>query len=107
MAYIFHNSKSDGTIDTQISSGTDTLFSGITVKERLDGDTEFQKVWITSDVDQTIYVGQNYPSNYYYPSAVFVSANEADAEGDLTGGESKYGASKVISATAESIVCVS
>ena len=95
--YTFYNSKVDGTIDAQITSGVvGNLFTSVTVSERVSGDTEYQKVWITDDADSNTYVGIN--SYSAYGQNVFLSANEADAVGDLTGSEVKYGAMKVVSA---------
>ncbi len=103
MAYIYHNSKADGTPDSQLSSGqTDVLFSSITTAERIAGDSEFQKVWITDDEDSTTYVGQFYPSRYI--STVFLSASDNDDETDLTGAEVRYGALQVASATETGII---
>ncbi len=95
--YTFYNSKTDGTIDTQISSGiVGNLFSSVTVSERVAGDTEFQKVWLSDDSDSSTYVGIS--SYSAYGQNVFLSASESDAVGDLTGSETRYGALKVVSA---------
>ncbi len=100
--YTFYSSKPDGTIDSQITSGVvGNLFSSVTVAERVAGDTEFQKVWISDDSDSTTYIGIN--SYSAYVQNVFLSASEADAVGDLTGSEVRYGAMKVVSAIAPSI----
>ena len=102
MAYTYYDSKTDGTIDTEIQSGvTGNLFSSVTVAERISGDDEFKKMWISSDSDLTAYIGIN--SYTAYGQNIFLSANEADAVGDLTGSETRYGALKVVSATASAI----
>ena len=97
MAYTYYNSKTDGTPDQQMTSGlTDALFSTITTAERVAGDQEFRKVWITDSEDSTTYIGQYYPSGYI--STVFLSASDSDVEADLTGSEDRYGALEVVSA---------
>jgi len=94
MAYEFHNSKVDGTPDQEIVSGQiGSLFTSLTSQERLTGDQEFSKVWITADSDLTSLIGLSNPTDY--TSTVFVSASESDVEGDLTGSELRYGAQKV------------
>ncbi len=102
MAYTFHNSNPDGTINQAIASGqVGALFSSVTTGERLAGDVEFSKVWITSDEDVTTYVGIN--SYTAYGQSMFVSAAEGDQESDLTGTEDRYGALEVVSAVADYI----
>ena len=103
MAYTFYKSKVDGTVDTQIASGQiGALFSTLTSQERIAGNQEFSKMWMSADVDITSFVGLNSPSPY--SSNVFLSANDADAVGDLTGNEVRYGALKVVSCTATALV---
>ena len=103
MAYLYYKSKPDGTIDTEIQSGVlGTLFSSITVAERVSGNTEFQKVWISGSEDSNTYIGISDYSAYI--NNVFVSANETDAEGDLTGSEARYGALKVVSGTVTDVI---
>ncbi len=102
MAYIFHNSKPDGTPDQEITSGQlNAVLSEITTAERIAGDTENAKIWITSDSDNTSYFGQLSPTAYSF--CTFVSASDSDAEGDLTGSETKYGALQVTASTATAI----
>ncbi len=102
MAYTFHNSKVDGTPDQEITSGQlNAVLSEITTAERIAGDTENAKVWITSDNDNTSYFGQLIPSSYSF--CTFVSASDNDTEGDLTGSETKYGALQVTASTATAI----
>ncbi len=102
MAYTYYSSKPDGTIDTQISSGVEgNLFTSVTVAERIAGDDEFQKMWIMNDNDATVYIGiKSYSA---YGQNVFVSASDLDAEGDLAGSETRYGALKVVSALVTAI----
>ena len=103
MAYTYYNSKPDGTPDQQITSGqVNALFPTLTSQDRLNGVQQFSKLWIQSDQDITAVFGLNSPG--HYGSYVFVSANENDTEGDLTGSETKYGAVEVVSATATEIV---
>ena len=103
MAYKFYNSNVDGTKNIEISSGqVGSLFSTLTTTERINGDTEFAKAWIESDVDKTVYIGILDPMPY--ESTVFLSASDTDAVGDLLGTESRYGAMKVVSATATEII---
>ncbi len=100
--YTYYSSKTDGTIDTQITSGVvGNLFSSVTVSERVAGDDELQKMWIMNDADINAYVGINSYSAYW--QNVFVSASDTDAEGDLTGSETRYGALKVVSALVTAI----
>ncbi len=102
MAYTFHNSKVDGTPDQEITSGQlNAVLSEITTAERIAGDTENAKIWITSDNDNTSYFGQLAPTAYSF--CTFVSASDNDAEGDLTGSETKYGALQVVSSLATAI----
>lgn len=99
---IFYNSNTDGTINAQVTSGqVGAFFSTLTVTERLNGDTEFAKIWIESDTTETVYIGV---SEGDYSSFVFVSANEADDETDLTGSEDLFTEYEVISATTTYIV---
>ncbi len=94
--YTFHNSKTDGTPDQQVTSGQlNAILSPITVTERISGDTENAKIWVTSDSDKLAYLGQMNPSAYSF--CTFLSASDNDAEGDLTGSETKYGALEVVS----------
>jgi len=103
MAYTYHNSKADGTPDQVIVSGQiGALFTTLTSQERISGDQEFSKMWITSDIDVTVYVGILSPTKY--TSTVFVSALDTDAVGDLTGSETRYGAMEVVSALETGIV---
>ena len=103
MAYTFHNAKADGSVDAQITSGqVNSLFTTLTSQERIAGDQEFAKFWLSSDADISSFVGLNAPSPY--SSNVFLSANEADAVGDLTGSEVRYGALAVVSCTATALV---
>ena len=103
MAYTFYKAKTDGTVDVQITSGqVGALFSTLTSQERIAGDTEFAKVWLSADADITSFVGLNSPSPY--SSNVFVSASDTDAVGDLTGTEVRYGALKVVSCTATALI---
>jgi len=102
MAYTYYNSKPDVTPDQEITSGqVGALFSTLTSQERITGDEELSKMWIISDVDVTIYIGLSQPMPY--TSTVFLSASDNDTEGDLTGSEIKYGALKVVSATASAV----
>ena len=103
MAYTYYKAKTDGTVDVQITSGqVNALFSTLTSQERITGNQEFEKFWLSSDADITSFVGLNSPSPY--SSNVFLSANEADAVGDLTGSEVRYGALAVVSCTATALV---
>lgn len=102
MAYTFYNSKPDGTPDSEITSGQiGALFGTLTSQQRLNGADEFSKLWVQSDTDITAIFGLNAPG--YYGSYIFLSANDSDTEADLTGNETKYGAVKVVSATASSV----
>lgn len=79
--YTFHSSKIDGTPDQQITSGqVGSLFDTLTSQERVSGDQDFAKLWITSDTDLSTYVGLSTPMPY--TSTIFVSANDNDTEGD-------------------------
>jgi len=101
--YTFHSSKIDGTPDQQITSGQlNAILSPITVAERIAGDTENAKVWVTSDTDKLAYLGQMNPSAYSF--CTFLSASDNDVEGDLTGSEIKYGALEVVSALVTGII---
>ncbi len=101
--YTFHSSKIDGTPDQQITSGqVGSLFDTLDSQERVAGDQDFAKLWITSDTDLSTYVGLSTPMPY--TSTIFVSANDNDTEGDLTGSEARYGAMKVVSATVTDII---
>ena len=103
MAYTFYRSKVDGAIDTAIvSDEVGALFSTLTSQERIAGDDEFSKMWLMSDVDITSFIGLNSPSPY--SSCVFASASDADAVGDLTGTEARYGALKVVSCSATALI---
>ena len=97
MAYTFYNSKADGTPDAQITSGeVGALFSTLTSQERINGDTEFSKLWIQSDADVTLFIGIKTPSPY--TSTLFLSAStDTDTAADITGSETKYGALEVVS----------
>ena len=103
MAYTFHSSKTDGTPDQQVTSGQlNAILSPITVAERLSGNTENAKIWVTSDADKLAYLGQMNPTAYSF--CTFLSASDNDTEGDLTGSETKYGALEVVSSLVESII---
>jgi hypothetical protein len=94
---IFYNSNANGTINAQVTSGqVGAFFSSLTTVERLNGDTELAKIWIESDTTETVFIGV---AEGDYDSFLFVSANEADAEGDLLGTEYLYTEYEVISAT--------
>ncbi len=100
--YVFHNSKVDGTPDQEITSGqVNAVLSSVTTAERVAGDTETAKIWITSDSDNTSYFGQMNPSAYSF--CTFLSASDDDTEGDLTGSETKFGAMQVVSTTVSAI----
>ncbi len=100
--YTYYNSKPDGTIDTQITSGiVGNLFSSVSIAERVSGDDELQKMWIMNDSDSNTYIGIKSYSAYW--QNVFVSASDTDTESDLTGSETRYGALKVVSALATAI----
>ena len=103
MAYTYYNSKTDGTPDQQITSGQiNALFPTLSSQDRLNGVDQFSKMWIQSDADMTTIFGLNSPGSY--GSYIFLSASDDDTESDLTGNELKYGAVKVVSATATEIV---
>ena len=103
MAYTYYNSKADGTINEQITSGQlGALLTPLTVAERANGDDELTKVWITSDEDATVYVGIDMYTAY--TNNIFISANEDDAVGDLTGTEGRMGALKVVSCTETELI---
>ncbi len=100
--YVYYNSLTDGSIDTEIQSGTvGNIFTSVTPSERVSGDEEFQKVWISNDEDSSTYIGLN--SYSAYGQNVFLSASESDAVVDLTGSETRYGALKVVSALVTAI----
>jgi len=103
MSYTYNDSNVDGTIGDAITSGTvGALFTTLTAQERVAGDQEFSKVWITSSASLTAYIGITEPSPY--SSNVFVSASDSDAVGDLTGSEDRYGALEVVSCIATLLV---
>ena len=103
MAYTLYNSKIDGTPDQIIVSGDlDVALSSVTPAERAAGNTEFVKLWIESDIDVSTVLGLS--SYTAYSHNVFLSASDSDIETDLTGAETRYGALKVVSATATSII---
>ncbi len=98
MAYLFHNSNTDGTIKDEVVSGQlGALFTSVTTGERLAGNTENSKVFITADETTTTYVGINAYNSYN--QCVFMSASDSDQESDLTGAELKYGALEITAAT--------
>lgn len=101
--YIYYNSNTDGTFNSVITSGTiNAVFDTLPFADRVAGVDDFGKIWIESDTTETLYIGLNQESDYN--SCVFVSAAEADAVGDLTGSEARYGQLTVISATTSVIV---
>lgn len=103
MSYTYYNSKPDGTPDQQITSGQiNALFPTLTSQNRLNGITQYSKLWIQSDTDVTSVFGLNSPGSY--GSYIFLMPNDSDIEGDITGTETKYGAVEVVSATATAIV---
>ncbi len=101
--YVFHNSTPTGTPDQQVTSGQlNAILSSVTVAERIAGDTENSKIWITSDIDRVAYFGQLNPTAYSF--CTFQSASDSDVEGDLTGSETKYGALEVVSSLVTGII---
>ncbi len=103
MAFTFYNSNPDGTLKDPITSGQlGALFSQVTPTEAMSGATTLSKVHIRSSEDVETYIGLEARSAYDH--TVFVSANYADAEADLTGSETRYGGLEVVSATATEII---
>lgn len=93
MALTWYEAVSDdgGAAGSQITSGTvNQLFPALTASERLIGSDKYRKVYLESDTAVTVYVGLQ--TNGLFNACLFESSGSAEAVGDLTGSENRYGA---------------
>ena len=101
----FNKSATDdgGAIGTALTDGgVDELLPAVSSQDRLHGVTIHRKMWITSDTDLSIL--SSLSNEGQYDACWFESAGANDVVGDLTGTETKYGASPIVSNTVNTAV---